>query len=299
MENPADRNAVLGTADAILAILPRRDPPITKDLVLEAIASFVGAPNWDTYSAKLPKGGPIVKSSCYFRDGMRARSNSGLNPPASPIRLVGGRRVVCTSAQNDTPAHPALIRSLQRFCAENGADLLISRFAYNSKGWPQPEKDSVLGDKVGDDVVCYDPAILPYVCDRPERLAGDLVFHGELNILPTAVDPIAGFDAYTDSSSVIIPHVMAVMKREPTRCLFTTGTVTMPNYLQRTGRQKALSRHVLGALFVQVDCNGQWSVRQICASDDGTFQDLETIYTPTDTRVANREAAHIQCIAAG
>ena len=118
------------------------------------------------------------------------------------------------------------------------------------------------------------------------------MFCGELDILPTATDPLSGMDSYTKSASAIVPHAklamksMATMKHEPARFLYTTGAVTQRNYIQRKAGQKASFHHVFGALAVEVDADGSWFVRQLVANDDGHFCDLDRIYTPSGSRKA-------------
>ena len=213
--------------------------------------------------------------------------------PETKVRVADGRRFVLTCAQNNTYVHPGFMDALARFCGHTGAELLISRFGYNTKGWRQPEKD-------GGEDLWYDPRIEPFVCDEPVRLARDLIFCGELNISPTAVDPMSGLDTYTKSASAVIPHVkvamrsLATMKSQPARLIYTTGTVTQRNYIERKAGQKASFHHVFGALYVEVDDQGDWFARQLVASDDGTFQDLETVYSPDGVY-----RGHVECVTWG
>ena len=213
----------------------------------------------------------------------------GRIPSPAPRRAEAHRRrFVITCAQNNTHAHPGFLASLLVYAAANGSELLVSRFAYNSKGWAQSSK--------ADDALWYDPAIADYVCDESLELAPGLVFCGELDILPTATDPLSGLDSYTRSASAIVPHAkvamrsMATMKHEPARFLYTTGACTQRNYLERKAGQKASFHHVFGALAVEVDADGAWFVRQLVADDAGCFHDLEHVYTPTGVTRSRVEA---------
>ena len=216
----------------------------------------------------------------------------GCIPPPVPARLAGGRRrFVVTSAQNNTHVHPCLMAALRTYAAEHRSEILISRFSYNKDGWGQSHNATK-----DEDGLWYDPAILPHVCDESVELAPGLVFCGELDILPTAVDPLSGFDSYTKSASAIVPHAkmamksMATMKSDPARFLYTTGTVTQRNYIERKAGQKASFHHVFGALAVEVDPDGAWFVRQLIANDDGHFCDLDRLYTPEGSTRVRTEA---------
>ncbi len=57
--------------------------------------------------------------------------------------------------------------------------------------------------------------------------------------------------------------------------IYTTGTVTLKNYIQMKAGLKAEFHHVWGALLVEVDSDGDWFVRQINATSDGSFYDLD------------------------
>src|SRR5699024_2726628 len=63
--------------------------------------------------------------------------------------------------------------------------------------------------------------------------------------------------------------------------LYTTGTVTKRNYIQKKAGQRASFHHIFGALLVEVDEDGDWFVRQLIADDhDGVIQDLDVVYHP-------------------
>jgi hypothetical protein len=62
---------------------------------------------------------------------------------------------------------------------------------------------------------------------------------------------------------------------EDTKFLYTTGTLTQINYIQRRAGQMAEFHHCYGALLVEVDKDGTWFVRQLNADSDGTIYDLD------------------------
>jgi hypothetical protein len=200
-----------------------------------------------------------------------------------------GKRFVFTSAQNNTHVHKNFFASLQTFCAHNKAELHISRFAYNKGGFQNDSKDS--------DDLWYDPAIAPYVLDSSAEVSPGLIFCGELDILPTAANPLSGFDSYCGGSSGIIPHAKVAMqslprlKGEDARFLYTTGAVTLINYIQRKAGQKAEFHHVYGALYVEVDAKGEWFARQLIADSTGEFYDLTTHYSPKGATPGKRVQA--------
>jgi hypothetical protein len=121
--------------------------------------------------------------------------------------------------------------------------------------------------------------VRPYVADQVEALAPTLVWCGNLQILPTAADPLSGFDDYTGGASSVIPHPKVAMKpvatprSMPAKHLYTTGACTLKNYIQAKAGQKAEFHHAFGALLVEILEDGSWFARQIVANQRGAFCD--------------------------
>jgi hypothetical protein len=194
------------------------------------------------------------------------------------------RRYIVTCAQNNTKVNVGVWENLTALAEHYGAELLVSRITYNKQayhGW-RPKPDTETPDDMGGfGDLWYDPAILPHVCDERLQLAPGLVFCGEVDILPTAVRPLSGFETYTGRKSGIFPHPKLAMdsiasgKHEGTKFNFTTGTVTLRNYIQRKAGQKAEFHHCYGALVVEVDGEGDWFVRQLNAGADDSIYDLD------------------------
>jgi len=203
--------------------------------------------------------------------------------PDKKRRTLTGKCFVFTAAQNNTYVHKAFLASLQTYCKHHNAALVVSPFTYNKNGFQSSGKD--------DEGLWYDPLIKDYLVSDDVFVTpwDDLVFCGALNILPTAVNPLSGLQSYCQHASGIIPHAKVRMeslprlKGEDPRFLYTTGACTTRNYIQKKEGQKASFHHVFGALVVEVnEDTGHWHARQLIAnSEDGTFQDLTTVYTPT------------------
>jgi hypothetical protein len=193
-------------------------------------------------------------------------------------------RYIITSAQSNTRVHSAFFDNLLVFADEIGAEVMVSRFAYNKMAYGKravkpgshPTRED-LSD------LWFDPMVEPYLFDDRVELAPLLVFCGETNISPTARRPLQGFETYTGVSSAIFPHVtmslqsIAQLDDTLTKFNYTTGTVTLRNYIQKKAGLVAEHHHCFGALIVEVDCSGRWFVRQLNASKDGSFQDINTV----------------------
>jgi hypothetical protein len=121
---------------------------------------------------------------------------------------------------------------------------------------------------------------MPFICDQRRELVKGLVWCGEMNILPTAIDPLSGLESYTARQSAIFPHAKLAMRSVPTmqtegtKMNYTTGTVTRRNYIKKRAGLIAEHHHVYGGLLVEVNSDGNWWVRQLNAENDGTLYDL-------------------------
>ena len=210
--------------------------------------------------------------------------------PASGRAFIPCARYILTSAQNNTPVHAEFLANLKAYAAHLGAHIMVSRFSYNKAAYGNKATKAGRAPTADDtDGLWYDEAIAPFVCDDPDRhgscrwqLAPDLLWCAEMNILPTAVLPLSGLESYAGSASAIFPHAKIALEsvpvlgdREP-KFLYTTGAVTQRNYIAKKEGLKGEFHHQYGALLVEVDLQtGHWWCRQLNATDDGAFMDLD------------------------
>lgn len=228
-------------------------------------------------SADAPKPEPEPAPQPYIGGTLEA-------PDTRRDRAVG-HTFVFTCAQSNTFLNEPFFNALEAYCAARDATLHVSRFTYNKASFGKNSvKPGSTKSSDGDDI-WFDPRILPYVSDEPLEITDDLIWCGELNVLPTRIDPLSSFKGYTRHSSGIIPHVKMAMQSVPTmkgdraKFLYTTGTVTARNYIQKASGQVADFHHVFGALVVEVDDRGNWWARQLNADKTGSFYDLDTYWT--------------------
>lgn len=213
-----------------------------------------------------------------------------IDSPEARRERATGKTFVFTSAQSNTKVHDKFFEALLRYCEANGAALHISRFTYNKNGLGA--NDSKVGSEKSSDGqdVWFDPRIEPFCSDSALQITDDLVWCGELNILPTRVNPLSGFENYSRDASCVIPHAkmfmqsVPTMKHAPAKFIYTTGACTLRNYIQRAAGQKADFHHVFGAIVVEVDDDGTWWARQLNADKEGGFYDLTTYWTAEGPR---------------
>lgn len=182
---------------------------------------------------------------------------------------------ILTSAQISTEVHPMFMRNLHAACHFYNARLYAAGITYNV------DESFGHGDAKKKDVgTLYDSKIRAFLINEQIALSDKIVFTGELNILPTAKRPMTGLEGYTGCKSTIIPHAKAQMKCVATRAgelakqMWTTGSCTIPNYIQKKAGQLGQRHHQLGAVIVRIDEDGDPHIRALKADEDGNFYDL-------------------------
>lgn len=187
-------------------------------------------------------------------------------------------RYICTSAQNNTKIFQPLWTNLTALAKHHNARILVGTFSYNQNAFGKLAVKR--GTAKHDKDLWYAKEIEPFISDQRLQLGRSLVWCGEMNIQPTAVDPLSGLETYSGRYSAIFPHAMiamrsiAAMKGDAAKLNYTTGTVTQKNYIQKKAGLKGEHQHSYGAVIVEIDHAGSFWVRQVESSDDGTIYDL-------------------------
>lgn len=185
---------------------------------------------------------------------------------------------IITSAQNNTEVHQAFLQSLLVYAEHLEAKLLVGQFVYNKNGFQSGVHDS--------DDIYFAECLKPYFLTEEVEIAPRLVYCGHVNILPTTKYPLSGFEQFTEGASTILPaskialESVATSKGIPAKMLYSTGTVTLRNYIPKKSGQLADAGHNYGALIVEVSDTGQWFVRQLETDESGCFYDLDLYVTP-------------------
>ena len=207
------------------------------------------------------------------------------------------KRYILTSAQNNTFVNKPFWNNLKALAEHYDAKIMVGTFSYNQNHFGElaVKKDKV---KPVEEELWFDPLIEPYICDERVELGEGLVWCGDMNVMPTAVDPLSGLETYSHRKSAIFPHVklamrsIATMQGEGTKFNYTTGTVTLMNYIQKKAGLIAEHHHLYACLVVEVNANGNWWVRQVAAAhEECELQDLDVVVTGGAVTTGNRVEA--------
>jgi hypothetical protein len=197
-----------------------------------------------------------------------------------PLPEEGKHVYLLTCAQDHTALHKPLWKNLLALAEHDHAKIMVSTFIYNKDALGQ-RNAAKFETREQELAAKYPQEIIPFICDDRVDLAPALTFCGELNVLPTAVNPLEGLASYTYRKSTIVPHPKLALQSVPTmrdegvKLMFTTGACTMRNYIKRKVGYKAEHFHSYGALLVEIDAKGRWYCRQLQMGADGAIYDLD------------------------
>jgi hypothetical protein len=173
--------------------------------------------------------------------------------------------------------HEEFWANLQTYAAWINAEIVVGPFTYETQWWAENDPQART----------YAEELIPYLCFGQMKIGSNFMFAGEMNTLPTANSPISDLVTYSRGRWAVFPHAKRQLKSVPStdpsvqaHQVMTTGAVTRPKVIPRKAGVKSIFHQVLGATVVQFDKDGDIFPRQITASEDGSFYDL-------DCRVAN------------
>jgi hypothetical protein len=213
-------------------------------------------------------------------------------------RPLDSKIFVVTSAQNATPLHEAFWASLLQYCEFRSAELMVLPIRYknatsrwtesqaNAEWWLDRPAEPWDPEIHTESKAAYEARVYPnrkYLWNVRKELNKNISVLGDIKVQPTAVSPLTGFEGLTHGESAILGHtklqlkVIATPQGKYPKILTTTGACTVKNYTDTRAGKLGEFHHTLGAAVVEVD-GPRFHLRQINASKDGSFYDLDYLY---------------------
>jgi hypothetical protein len=182
------------------------------------------------------------------------------------------KRWVITSIQNNASINKNFCQSLQQYCLQQEADLLIIPIIY------RPDDHELVSFNI--------PEYLNHTLVRHKMKIHDEVFvMGSFNFIPTTVNPLQGLESLSKGDTLIVPSPQLRMKslavsatRHPA-ILHTTGAISNPEYTNTKVGEKALFNHSYSAVVVEIDSDNDFHVRTLNSDESGEFYDLGYKYS--------------------
>jgi len=205
----------------------------------------------------------------------------------------GVQRYVITAAQNATPVNKRFFAALRRYCQANRAQLIVIPYRYKNptSTWSAKAR--------GHD--WWAKELHPYLLDYRIALNENLLLLGDIKTQPTATRPLEGFETISGGSSAIVGHPKLELITVPTpqsklpKIMSTTGAVTERNYIESKAGKKGEFHHTFGAAVVEVENSKLFHLRQLNATNDGSFCDWGHEYFPDRPR----QRARVEAIVCG
>jgi hypothetical protein len=190
----------------------------------------------------------------------------------APIADAKGRKFLFTGAQNDAPIHAPFWKNLNAYAKQTGAEIVVGPWTYETQWWSENNPTART----------YATELSPHLCFGQFRIGSNFMFCGEMNTLPTANRPISDLVTYSRGKWAVFPHARLQLKSVPTtdptvqaHQVMTTGAVTRPKVIARKAGVRSIFHHVIGATLVEFGDGPNPFCRQINATDDGDFYDLD------------------------
>jgi len=202
-------------------------------------------------------------------------------------RPLDSKIFVVTAAQNATPLHTAFWTSLLQYCEFRGAELMVIPIRYKNatSRWTESQANAEWWLEHPDLYKGVGP-LQKYLWNVRKDLNKNIIVLGDIKVQPTAVSPLTGFEGITHGESGIFGHtklqlkVVATPQGKYPKILTTTGACTVKNYTDTRAGKLGEFHHTLGAVVVEVD-GPRFHLRQLNASKDGSFYDLDYLYDGT------------------
>jgi hypothetical protein len=204
----------------------------------------------------------------------------------------GTVRFLFTAAQNGTPVQKPVWDAILGMKDHLGAHLSVIQLRYKNptSKWSRSQEDRE----------SWDPDVMPYALNQRMDINKNLVCTGQVKIVPTASDPLSGFEAFTAGASTIVGHTKYQVKTVPVpgadmaKVMTTTGACTMANYTNSRAGATGEFHHCFGVLIVELDKHGIFYMRHVNFTDDGVGIDVDQLYTSKGYRgIAPRAEAAI------
>lgn len=243
---------------------------------------------------------------CRPGGGDRTYCYSTTDPKATEVRDPAGRKrsrtvpiftrtlggvttLLVTAAQNATPVHKGFLAAAEALCNERHGELLAVPVRYKNptSHWTESQANEEI----------WAPELVPYLCNERKRLNKNLILLGDVKTQPTAVQPLAGYEALTQGESGILAHTKLALRTIPTpqnkypKIMSTTGAMTLPNYTDSKAGKLGEFHHTLGACLVELK-GKRFHMRQINYDlKTESFIDLTTRYDGKTGMFGPAEAA--------
>jgi hypothetical protein len=180
------------------------------------------------------------------------------------------KNTIITWAQAVTPIHEELWENILVYAEEHDAKIVVIPGTYLNNNSPFMWKRTY----------AWDDRLTDYLYATEASIHNHLSIIADTDIVPTAKRPLRNLQGVTGIESSIVGHprqqmvISPTMKNRRRKFMFSTGSITKPNYRRARVGKEATQYHRMGFLFVENITDDNFVARHIHAEEDGSFQDL-------------------------
>lgn len=198
----------------------------------------------------------------------------------TPKLNTEARGYVITSVVSKTPLEPKVLKNLEYFCKHKDFELVIMSIDYKFTAGSEVEPTTC------------NPAIESYLLTDEVVLNGTVRLLGNLQLSPTAENPLTGLNPLTRGLTTVVPHTqlalesIATAPEERAIFLYSTGVITQPVYSDTKSGHKAKFHHSISAIVVEFDELNDFYIRTLPIDKDANIIDLGVRYAPNGNEKA-------------
>jgi hypothetical protein len=182
------------------------------------------------------------------------------------------KRFIITWAQNNTPVHLTFMNNVKAYADFINADIhvIAGRYKNPTSVWTNTQEYE---EKWADE-------ILEYLDANRHDIHKYVSIMSDVKIQPTAVNPMTGMEGLSGINSCVFgsPKVqlemIPVLEGNSPKMMVTTGACTIKNYTDSKSGKKGEFHHTLGFVIVEIKNSEIFFMRQVTATQDGSFSDL-------------------------
>ena len=204
--------------------------------------------------------------------------------------LVNGKkRVIVSSAQNNTPVDPKFWAGINQYARFLDAAIVIIPVMYRNPTMPGQEAEEAWWPK----------EVLPYLCQTDISPFPGVRIMGNVKVAATATNPLSGLDSLSRGDSCVIGHAqiqlrcVATPQHKLPKILLTTGSVSQKSYSKSKAGILAAFHHSLGFAIIEQDNEDDeiFHLRSVVADDNAEFYDLDKHVSARAVKTGKRAEA--------
>lgn len=179
------------------------------------------------------------------------------------------KRYIISSAQTASPVNLSFLNNIEAYAKFIDAEIGIIATRYRNPTSIWKEEGDV-----------WDCKTHKYLTANRQLLHNSVLLLADLKIQATSPNPTNGVELFGEKASCIIGSPRIAMKSVPVlpdqeqKFIYSTGSVTVPNFTDTVAGGKAAEQHSYGFVIVEIENDKIAHIRNVEADEDGNFNDL-------------------------